>query len=164
MLPTSSDGNAPSTNEILALLDEKVDTPGWKWFSPAPPESVSKAGASLPPTEHAEKQTYPKIAAANPEAFVSSLTRALKAVIAAEPEITQMDNIAGDGDCGLTLKAGAEGGWIHSFSCRITHCVVGVLKEIEAGRISGTDVIGSTLAIATQTEEQMGGTSGALYS
>jgi dihydroxyacetone kinase len=27
----------------------------------------------------------------------------------AEPEITRLDTIAGDGDCGLTLKAGAEG-------------------------------------------------------
>lgn len=39
-----------------------------------------------------------------------------------------------------------------------------MLREIEAGRITGTDVIGSTLVIAKQTEEQMGGTSGALYS
>lgn len=111
LLPSSSDQNAPSTSEILSCLDEKVETPGWKWSSSTPPESISKASSGLPPVEEAAKQTYPKIAAANPEAFVSSLTKALKAVIAAEPEITQMDNIAGDGDCGLTLKAGAEGRW-----------------------------------------------------
>jgi triose/dihydroxyacetone kinase / FAD-AMP lyase (cyclizing) len=33
----------------------------------------------------------------------------LEAIIQAEPEITRLDTIAGDGDCGLTLKAGAEG-------------------------------------------------------
>jgi dihydroxyacetone kinase len=30
-------------------------------------------------------------------------------VIAAEPVITRYDQILGDGDCGQTLKAGAEG-------------------------------------------------------
>lgn len=40
----------------------------------------------------------------------------------------------------------------------------GVLSEIKNGNINGADVIGATLAIAKQTEEQMGGTSGALYS
>ena len=109
LLPSAADKNAPSTSEILSCLDEKVETPGWKWSPPIPPEPISKASSGLPPVEDAAKQSYPKIAAANPDAFVSSLTKALKAVIAAEPEITQMDNIAGDGDCGLTLKAGAEG-------------------------------------------------------
>lgn len=44
------------------------------------------------------------------------------------------------------------------------HLNLGVLSEIKNGNINGADVIGATLAIAKQTEEQMGGTSGALYS
>lgn len=48
-------------------------------------------------------------AASDPKGFIDAITRAAKALIAAEPEITQQDTVAGDGDAGLTLKAGAEG-------------------------------------------------------
>lgn len=47
--------------------------------------------------------------APNPELFRAALKAACVSVIAAESEITRYDVIAGDGDCGLTLKAGAEG-------------------------------------------------------
>lgn len=40
------------------------------------------------------------------EAVVRS---ACESVIRAEPEITRLDTITGDGDCGDTLKAGANG-------------------------------------------------------
>jgi dihydroxyacetone kinase len=59
-----------------------------------------------------------------------------------------MDTIAGDGDCGLTLKEGASA----------------VLKAIKEGKVKGDDMVGSMIAIAGVAEEQMGGTSGALYS
>lgn len=39
-----------------------------------------------------------------------------------------------------------------------------VLKDLNDGRISGEDVPKSVIAVATVAEEQMGGTSGALYS
>ena len=40
---------------------------------------------------------------------VKTLRRALMAVIEAEPEVTKFDTVVGDGDCGDTLKRGAEG-------------------------------------------------------
>ena len=39
-----------------------------------------------------------------------------------------------------------------------------VLKDLQEGRISGADVTRSVIAVAKVAEEQMGGTSGALYS
>ena len=39
-----------------------------------------------------------------------------------------------------------------------------VLKGLQEGRISGEDVTRSVIAVAKVAEEQMGGTSGALYS
>jgi len=33
----------------------------------------------------------------------------LKAVIAAEAQITKYDEVVGDGDCGITFKRGSEG-------------------------------------------------------
>lgn len=59
-----------------------------------------------------------------------------------------MDTIAGDGDCGLTLKGGATA----------------VLQTIKEGKVSGEDVVSSLIAISQVAEEQMGGTSGALFS
>lgn len=57
------------------------------------------------------------------KAFVEAIKRAANEVITAEPEITRQDQIAGDGDAGLTLKAGAEGdlpsGHSESSTCRI---------------------------------------------
>ena len=39
-----------------------------------------------------------------------------------------------------------------------------VLAEVKSGKISGDDVVGSVIAVSKVAEEQMGGTSGALYS
>lgn len=46
----------------------------------------------------------------------------------------------------------------------MTRFVPAVLKEIEEGRITGEDVVGSVISVSRVAEEQMGGTSGALYS
>ncbi|KAI0705170.1 Dak1 domain-containing protein [Cytidiella melzeri] len=146
LLPRASEPYAPSADKLLALLDEPVSVPGWKWTagqtpleSPIAPQAseVSAAG-----------EVDAKLKAADDKEFVEAITRACKALIKEEPEITRMDNIAGDGDCGLTLKGGAEA----------------VLADIQSGKISGRNVIGSMIAISKVAEEQMGGTSGAIYS
>jgi dihydroxyacetone kinase len=87
-------------------------------------------------------------AATDSTAFLSAIQRACRALIAAEPELTRQDQIAGDGDAGLTLEAGAKG----------------VLKAIEQGKIQGKNVIEDIGVIAEVVEDDMGGTSGALYS
>lgn len=50
-----------------------------------------------------------EFAAVDSVEFVAAIKRAAEALVAAEPEITRQDTIAGDGDAGLTLKSGAEG-------------------------------------------------------
>ncbi|GAA6026129.1 hypothetical protein JCM11491_000886, partial [Sporobolomyces phaffii] len=79
--------------------------------------------------------------------FMRALEAALKSVIAAEPEITRYDTIAGDGDAGLTLKAGAEG----------------ILDAIGANAISDSDVVRAMVQCSAVVEREMGGTSGGLY-
>ncbi|TCD71862.1 Dihydroxyacetone kinase 2 [Steccherinum ochraceum] len=139
-------GGAPSASDILKLLDDVPDAPGWKWTSRSTPgQPTQKQTAAR--TQAAAGHTT-KLKAEDPKAFIEAVKRACAALIKEEPEITRMDNIAGDGDCGLTLKDGAQS----------------VLREVEAGRISGDDVVGSMIAISRVAEEQMGGTSGALYS
>ncbi|KAF8887292.1 dihydroxyacetone kinase 1 [Infundibulicybe gibba] len=141
-------GNADdvTTPLVLSLLDDKAETPGWKWSPGSLP-----SGNPAQTTDSAVPEESPsmiKIASRDPDGFVAAITRACHALISAEPGITHMDRIAGDGDCGLTLKAGAEG----------------VLRKVADGTVHGNDVIQAGIAIAQVAEEAMGGTSGALYS
>lgn len=111
LLPTAS-SSGPSADLLLKLLDAPTSAPGWKWSSGTPPSSdpASQRKAAPPPSKapgagSAEK----KIKAPNPKQFDEAVVRACKRVNEDEPEITRMDNIAGDGDCGLTLQTGANG-------------------------------------------------------
>ena len=132
---------------IISLLDEPTETPGWKWSSRSPPAGVRSPSDISSVVSATDKSEHP-LKAADPSALVSAVENACNALIQAEPEITRMDTIAGDGDCGLTLKGGATA----------------VLQAIKEGMISGEDIVSSLIAISQVAEEQMGGTSGALFS
>ncbi|KAJ7634528.1 dihydroxyacetone kinase [Roridomyces roridus] len=146
LLPRADEADAPKAETILSLLDAPAQTPGWKWSSGAPPVTPTPLAPAA--SDSAKKAAASGIAAPQPADFIAALKRACEALVAAEPEITRMDTIAGDGDCGLTLKAGAQA----------------VEKEIEAKNITGTDLVADVVAIAKVAETAMGGTSGALYS
>jgi dihydroxyacetone kinase len=83
----------------------------------------------------------------DPALFIKAVQSACQALISAEPEITKYDTIAGDGDCGLTLKSGAEG----------------ILAAISQEKIKGTNLISDLLQISEVVNRDMGGTSGGLY-
>ncbi|TYJ57598.1 hypothetical protein B9479_001680 [Cryptococcus floricola] len=126
LLPSASEKSTYSSEQILEYLDAPASAPGWSFYAAQEPGVIASDAQSL----------------------LSAITRACNALIAAEPELTEQDQIAGDGDAGLTLEAGAKG----------------VLKAIEQGRLSGKNVIDDVRVIAEVVEEDMGGTSGALYS
>lgn len=132
---------------VLSLVDEPAETPGWKWSSRVPPACL-KLPSDISRETSASNKPGVLFKARDPSAFISTVERACNAIIQAEPEITRMDTIAGDGDCGLTLKGGATA----------------VLQAIKVGRVSGDDIVSSVIAISQVAEEQMGGTSGALFS
>ncbi|KAF9006083.1 Dak1 domain-containing protein [Cyathus striatus] len=146
-LPKQGEAQAPAASLLLSLLDDTPQAPGWKWSSVSQPLTISE---QIVETQRASDaaDSAARLSASDPAAFVSRIKKAAQGLINAEPEITRMDSIAGDGDCGLTLKAGAEA----------------VLQKISEGVIDGNDVIRSVIAIAQIAEEAMGGTSGALYS
>ncbi|KAJ3538802.1 hypothetical protein NMY22_g5013 [Coprinellus aureogranulatus] len=149
LLPTGDDPSSPSANDVLSLLDKKPKVLGWKWTPASEPlPANSQIRRPMEKGDDVPKGHVLQVKAQNPEVFVSSIRSASHAVIAAEPAITRMDVIAGDGDAGLTLKAGAQA----------------VLDAIEQGKIRGDDVVSSLIAVAQVAEEAMGGTSGALYS
>ncbi|KAF7983385.1 hypothetical protein HWV62_22391 [Athelia sp. TMB] len=142
--PANQEG--PSTEHVLDLLDAETSAPGWKWSAKSPP--FGQAAVHSPVIVERTAGTGKLVSSSNSKEFVDAIGRACRNLIAAEPEITRMDTIAGDGDCGLTLKSGASG----------------VLSRLESGQINGQDIVGSTIEIARVAEEHMGGTSGALYS
>ncbi|KAH9039372.1 dihydroxyacetone kinase 1 [Lactarius pseudohatsudake] len=145
LLPSASDGTPPS-DLILRLLDASTSAPGWKWTSGAAPSAPSTPPAVLP-SERAADQGQ-RVRAQDVREFERSVERACNALDKAEPEITKMDTVSGDGDCGLTLQTGANA----------------VLALLRAGSISGEDVVGALIALSEVASEKMGGTSGALYS
>ncbi|KAJ3515185.1 hypothetical protein NLJ89_g1917 [Agrocybe chaxingu] len=147
LLPTEHEADSPAADYVLTLLDDKPDVPGWEWCPPTSPGPLSQQDAA-PKADEISGADLGGFSAPDPRAFVDGIKSAAEALIKAEPEITRMDSIAGDGDCGLTLKAGAEG----------------VLAKIESGDITGQDIPRSIITIAQVAEEAMGGTSGALYS
>lgn len=108
LLPSASDTSAPDPALLLSLLDDPAGAPGWKWTSGAVPSLKPIAPSAHVQAEEAVS-TAGKLKAADPKAFIEAIQRACKALNDEEPEITRMDNIAGDGDCGLTLRDGANG-------------------------------------------------------
>ncbi|KAG1746664.1 Dak1 domain-containing protein [Suillus paluster] len=135
LLPAANDMGTPSTDLILSLLDDSTNTPGWKWSSMSIPKPPS-VSSSLPTATRVKACQSASLKAPDVNRFNSA------------PEITRMDNIAGDGDCGLTLKGGATA----------------VLGALSNNSITGNDVLGSVITISRIAEDAMGGTSGALYS
>lgn len=106
LLPGASDANAPDASLLLSLLDEPAAVPGWKWtVGNSPSDSIITPQAAA---AAAADETSARLKAPDAKVFTDAIERACAGLIKEEPEITRMDNIAGDGDCGLTLKSGAE--------------------------------------------------------
>ena len=122
LLPTSSSDFAPSPDVILRLLDASTSASGWKWTSGAAPFAPSAPPAVLS-SERAVDQGQ-RVRAQDVRGFEHSVERVCNALDKAEPEITAMDTISGDGDCGLTLQTGANGtpATPHDDSPATTHC------------------------------------------
>ncbi|PLW07657.1 hypothetical protein PCANC_24963 [Puccinia coronata f. sp. avenae] len=136
---------------LLDLFDAPADCPGWKvGFAGEPSFSrVEKKETEAQPTsENTSKPTEEILTVNDPDLFVKAVQSACQALISAEPEITKYDTIAGDGDCGLTLKAGAEG----------------ILDAISQKKITGHNLVSDLLQISEVVNRDMGGTSGGLYS
>ncbi|THH21500.1 hypothetical protein EW146_g62 [Bondarzewia mesenterica] len=148
-LPSEAE-SVPSADLILRLLDAPTSAPGWPWSSRAPPTRIfaPSTAQSLATSDSAPGTGKVKLPAQDPKAFDAAIERACRALNAAEPEITRMDSIAGDGDCGLTLQTGANA----------------VLEELKKGNAGGDDVVGTAIVVSNVAADKMGGTSGALYS
>ncbi|CAG9955518.1 unnamed protein product [Clonostachys rosea f. rosea IK726] len=149
---------------MIELLDAPSEAPGWA----APIQTATwEAGNTAERTgssklDEAKKPSGQTMSATEEK---SALISALEAVIAAEPEVTQYDTVVGDGDCGIGLKRGAEGESLHLTSALkwdLTLRSTAVLKHISTSPLTG-DVLSDLAGIVPVIENNMDGTSGALY-
>jgi dihydroxyacetone kinase len=103
--------NVVNTNiggpSMLQLLDAPCEATGW-----AAPVKKETWEAKSSQVRDASASAVDEIQASglkiDPEAEKAALISGLERLIAAEPAVTRMDTVVGDGDCGIGLKRGAE--------------------------------------------------------
>ncbi|KAI9840754.1 MAG: hypothetical protein M1837_001328 [Sclerophora amabilis] len=134
---------------MLDLLDVPGDAVGWSSaaLSHERRATAKSSGGEEQKEGVSEGLLKPSNLKVNHDSAVEALTAGLHRLIDAEPEVTQYDTVAGDGDCGIGLKRGAEA----------------ILKMLaEVGPLEDAAVTVSKIAQVVETS--MDGTSGALYS
>ena len=139
------------SDSMLARLDAPCSAPAWPGGgrinrarivpAPALPCGVGGSLASLVPPAGALC-----LDAAQAAAVASAIRAAAEALIAGEKQLTAWDEVAGDGDCGTTLTAGATSVLADVSSYALTHPAT------------------TALGLASSVGRSMGGSSGALYS
>lgn len=123
--------------QILHFLDAPTNAPGW-----TPKEWDWGHFESGDEEEEEKEPDVTSLVRVDAADLKERIHRAMNNLIAKEPEITDYDTKVGDGDCGETLKSGAEA----------------VLKlEI------GPDPVKVLSEITHAVEHAMGGTSGGIY-
>mmetsp|Transcript_21554 Transcript_21554/g.30882 ORF Transcript_21554/g.30882 Transcript_21554/m.30882 type:complete len:514 (+) Transcript_21554:235-1776(+) len=130
------------TPSLLALLDDPCSASAWTrscdLLQPAPP-------LDCPSLDSAAPSSYPLDGATVGSKGFGLLEGVCRKLQEMEPQLTEMDLICGDGDCGVVLQKGA----------------VAVLKALP---VNGEDCSRAEFCerIASAVSSSMGGTSGAL--
>jgi dihydroxyacetone kinase len=88
---------------VLAALDAPAEAPAWPGNHGRLPLVAMSSLAAPATDDEADGGT----GMATPKELVAILSAACRAIIAAEPELTEMDRIVGDGDIGHSLAGGA---------------------------------------------------------
>nr|CAB3266978.1 triokinase/FMN cyclase-like [Phallusia mammillata] len=139
--------------EILICLDASTNAPNWPTLCKSQVtgydiNSISLYLAAKEDADFDSEQKEQVDAACDPtiNAVLKAITNACQALIANEVQLNELDTLAGDGDCGSTIKRGATD----------------ILDKCETWKALSIDKI--LLNIASSAEETMGGASGGLYS
>ncbi|KAI2626740.1 Dak1 domain-containing protein [Hypoxylon sp. NC1633] len=117
-------------DKLVDLLDAPAAASGW--LPPAPAENWSRKGqreSSDKDDDQLAGQELPSKIHVDPAQVKDVLSKALRNMIEAEPEVTKYDTLVGDGDCGLCLKNGAEAVLSHIKSSS-TNDAVNLVKGI----------------------------------
>ena len=97
-----------TVEQIKSFLDTRTDT-AWESMAGAQARRRPRAEQVVqPPKEEKEHVDESKDVKVDPVVLEKMIWRACEAVVAAEPDLTKWDTVMGDGDCGETLKTGAN--------------------------------------------------------
>ncbi|RUS34541.1 dihydroxyacetone kinase [Jimgerdemannia flammicorona] len=131
--------------DFVPLLDEPVGAPAWRnGTTNRFTTDVVDARKGLDKAT-VEEDEVGVGSLSNREAVIKAIRTAAEHVIAAEPDITSYDTLVGDGDCGHTLKQGAN-------------AVLAALPTLPFHTASQL-----ILSLSDILDANMGGTSSALY-
>lgn len=98
------------SNTMIELLDAQTDVPGWHAVSQNIAETSQTSTIRTRSHSLQSESGHRSLDLTCDMNVVEARLRVgLEAVIEAEPDITRFDDVVGDGDCGTTLKRGAEG-------------------------------------------------------
>eukprot|EP01065_Artemidia_motanka_P043924 TRINITY_DN6176_c2_g1_i1.p1 TRINITY_DN6176_c2_g1~~TRINITY_DN6176_c2_g1_i1.p1 ORF type:complete len:599 (+),score=221.91 TRINITY_DN6176_c2_g1_i1:77-1798(+) len=139
----------PADQSTVAALDQPTAAPGWvPMREPATATDRGRGVFALPSGlgggERPKRPAGEELSAAG-KVTAAALRAACESIVAAEPLLTELDTRIGDGDCGTTLKQGAEA----------------VLAAIDTMPLN--DAADTAFAVGDAVAASMGGTSGALY-
>ncbi|KAJ2554079.1 Dihydroxyacetone kinase 2 [Coemansia sp. RSA 1933] len=123
---------------MLSLVDQPAHCPGWINQS-----NVTDAGS----TDEAAKGPVVQIKAAGDPVWENAISEAYSNVVEEEPQVTLLDQLMGDGDCGQVLLSGATA--IHDAA--------------KNTQLPLNDPPAALARISSIVEDAMGGTSGIIY-
>ena len=141
-----ADTGLGSGKTMLELLDFPAEAYGWAAPIPTSTWEAENSGTFDKSATAATTAATKSNLTLDPAQAQKALEGGLKSVIACEAEVTRYDTIVGDGDCGIGLKRGAEA----------------VQKELSKGDLP-TDAVAFVNRLVPVIEENMDGTSGAIY-
>lgn len=138
-MPGFSYSVMPVSDAVLSLLDAPCDAPAW------PGAGVPNDGPVILPDETPTEAATPDAAPdASGMQVRAAVLRAAEALIAAEPELTRLDSLAGDGDLGQSMLRGAE-----------------AVKALPPGAFANAEA--GLAAVAGAMRKAIGGSSGPFY-
>ncbi|KAJ2005961.1 Dihydroxyacetone kinase 2 [Coemansia thaxteri] len=125
-------------NELLALADQPASCPGWvnqAWVEDAgcTDESAEAPSIHVEPTSN---ETWERV-----------ISMAYDNVVTDEPQVTLLDQLMGDGDCGQVLLSGATA----------------IRDAAQSTQLPLNDPAAALARISSIVEDSMGGTSGIIY-
>lgn len=136
-------------------LDQSTTAPAWPHVSLSPTTGclrTDKPPLEVPQVNVEDKKavTSEKLTALGEQVYVV-LSHVADALLAAEGKLNELDNLAGDGDCGSTLSRGAS-------------AIKEALGSREAPGLPCNGPEELLLSLANLCEDHMGGSSGVFYS
>lgn len=139
--------NGTHSKQVLEHLDATCDAPAWVNISP--PVSVKPFVSEDTIFDESASTLKEPVLDVDQKTLVAALKQASANIVKAEPQLTEWDTEMGDGDCGHTIEHGCK-------------ALVSYLDK-NKNDPKALEIIPIVRAVVHITEEDMGGTLGAIF-